>query len=65
MEKEKVAVIAEQLTGLTSSEWTRIKQVVDTEFNYRAAKVTLDDPKELKRRLGVEFNLRRFADKSD
>lgn len=65
MEKEKIAVIAEQLAGLTSAEWMRIKQVVDSEFNYRAAKVTLDDTKELKRRLEVEFNLRRFADKSD
>lgn len=65
MEKEKVAVIAEQLGGLTSLEWMRIKQVVDSEFNHRAAKVTLDDTKELKRRLEVEFNLRRFADGLD
>lgn len=62
MDKGKIAVIAEQLVGLTSSEWSRIKQVVDSEFSYRAAKVTLDDPKELNRRLEVEFNLRRFVD---
>lgn len=61
MEKEKISTIAEQLVGLTSSEWARVKQIVDMEFHHRAAKVTLDDSKELKRRLEVEFNLRQFG----
>lgn len=65
MDKNKIAIIVEQLDGLTSMQWSRIQQVVDSEFSYRAAKVTLDDPKVLKQRLEVEFNLRRFADESD
>lgn len=65
MEKNKIAIIAEQLTGLTASQWVRIKQIVDSEFSSRAAKVKIDDSKELKHRLEVEFNLRRFGDKSD
>lgn len=65
MENTKLALIAEQFTGITNAEWARIKQIVDLEFNRRAAKVTLDDSKELKSRLEVEFNLRRFGDKSD
>lgn len=65
VDKNKIAIIVEQLDGLTSMQWSRIKQVVDSEFSYRAAKVTLDDPKVLKQRLEVEFNLRRYADESD
>lgn len=65
MDKNKVSIIAEQLTGLTASQWSKIKQIVDLEFSSRAANVTLDDPKELTRRFEVEFNLRRFGDKSD
>lgn len=65
MDKNKIAIIVEQLDGLTAMQWARIKQVVDSEFSYRAAKVRLDDPKVLKQRLEVEFNLRRYADESD
>lgn len=65
MDKRKIVILTEQLSGLSRMEWSRIKQVVDMEFNFRAAEVTLDDPKGLKKRLEIEFNLRRFGDKSD
>lgn len=57
METEKITILANQLTYLKQSDWNRIKQVVDTSFSSKAAKVKLDDSEELKRRLKVAFNL--------
>lgn len=61
LDNEKIAVIAEQIIGLKQFEWSQVKQVVDMYFSSKAAKVELDDLDELKQRLEVEFNLRRFV----
>ena len=61
MENEKITILANQLTGLKQSDWNRIKQAVDMSFSSKAAKVELDDSKELKRRLRVAFNLQQSA----
>lgn len=59
MENEKITILANQLTDLKQSDWSRIKQVVDMSFSSKAAKVELDDSEELKRLLKVAFNLQR------
>ncbi|WP_339063615.1 hypothetical protein [Tepidibacillus marianensis] len=65
MTEEKIAIIAEQLIGLKSYEWSRIKQKVDMMFSSKAAKVELDDLEQLTELLKVEFNLQRFGEKLD
>lgn len=65
MDKQKIESLVNLLDGMTSSQWSRIKQGVDMMFSYEAAKVKLGNTTQLQQNLEIEFNLRRFGEKSD
>lgn len=62
MTEEKIAEITEALTGLTASQWGRVKSLVDQELNFRAAQLVIGGSKEIQKRLEIEFNCRRYSE---
>lgn len=53
--ENKIAQITEALKGMKRSEWDRVKQQIDMQYNSKAAKVELDDLELLKENLHREF----------
>lgn len=53
--EKRASIIAEAVTGLTHSEWSRIKVAIDKKFSSASSKVKLEDTEELKRAIQIEF----------
>lgn len=53
--ERRVSIIAEAVTGLKYSEWSRIKVAIDKKFSSESAKVKLEDAEEVKRAIQIEF----------
>ncbi|ANU28418.1 hypothetical protein I858_015620 [Planococcus versutus] len=65
MDKNKIQEILQAIEGINFSDWSRFKARVDSHFSSKADKLVLDDSSKLKINLEVDFNLRRFGDRSD
>ncbi len=53
--EQRIALIAEAVSGLKYYEWSRIKMAIDKKFSSASAKVVLGDAEELTKAIRTEF----------
>ncbi|MNW47243.1 hypothetical protein D3C74_245690 [compost metagenome] len=54
--KKSVETIVGAVDGMTSCQWSRVKQHIDMAYSSKAANVVIDDSELLKKNLEREFN---------
>lgn len=56
--EQRFDMIITAIQGLNRSQWGKIELCVNTMYNSMAAELKIDDPEELRKRLGETFGIR-------